>query len=79
MLASFLDMLEVDPVARDEGLNCQIPWNFCEMGRSAKLDFHDRDDCAMVCELFCDMEELCRRRTRNGLPAALSRFLRRPG
>jgi hypothetical protein len=39
MLASFLDMLEVDPVARDEGLNCQIPWNFCEMGRSDKLDF----------------------------------------
>jgi hypothetical protein len=39
MLASFLDMLEVDPVARDEGLNCQIPWNFCEMGRRDKLDF----------------------------------------
>lgn len=39
MLASFLDMLEVDPVARAEGLNCQIPANFCDMERSAKLDF----------------------------------------
>jgi hypothetical protein len=39
MLASFLDMLEVDPVARAEGLNCQIPRNFCELERSAKLDF----------------------------------------
>jgi hypothetical protein len=39
MLASFLDMLDVDPVARAEGLNCQIPANFCDMERSAKLDF----------------------------------------
>jgi hypothetical protein len=39
MLASFLDMLEVDPVARAEGLNCQVPENFCDMERGDKLDF----------------------------------------
>jgi hypothetical protein len=39
MLASFLDMLETDPVARAEGLNCQIPANFCALDRSDKLDF----------------------------------------
>jgi hypothetical protein len=38
-LASFLDMLEVDPVARAEGLNCQIPGNFCDLDRGDKLDF----------------------------------------
>lgn len=39
MLASFLDMLEVDPVARAEGLNCQVPVNFCGLDRCDKLDF----------------------------------------
>ena len=39
MLASFLDMLEVDPVAREEGLNCQIPAHFCDLERGDKLDF----------------------------------------
>lgn len=39
MLASFLDMLEADPVARAEGLNCQIPANFREMDFAGKLDF----------------------------------------
>jgi hypothetical protein len=39
MLASFLDMLEVDPVARTEGLNCQIPENFCDMDFGDQLDF----------------------------------------
>jgi len=39
MLASFLDMLEIDLIARAEGLNCQVPENFCEMERSDKLDF----------------------------------------
>lgn len=39
MLASFLDMLEVDPMARAEGLNCQVPGNFCELDRGARLDF----------------------------------------
>jgi hypothetical protein len=39
MLASFLDMLEVDPVARAEGLNCQVPKDFCALDRGAKLDF----------------------------------------
>lgn len=38
-LASLLDMLEVDPVARAEGLNCQIPANFCDLDRADKLDF----------------------------------------
>ena len=39
MLASFVDMLEVDPLARAEGLNCQIPANFCDLNRSDKLYF----------------------------------------
>ena len=39
MLASFLDMLETDPVARAEGLNCQIPRNFCDLDRAQKLNF----------------------------------------
>jgi len=39
MLASFLDMLETDPVARAEGLNCQVPANFTELDRARKLDF----------------------------------------
>jgi hypothetical protein len=39
MLASFLDMLEDDPVARADGLNCQVPRNFCELDRGTKLDF----------------------------------------
>jgi hypothetical protein len=39
ILASFLDMLECDPVARAEGLNCQVPQNFCDMDRQSKLDF----------------------------------------
>jgi hypothetical protein len=32
-------MLEVDPVARAEGLNGRIPENFCALSRSDKLDF----------------------------------------
>ena len=39
MLASFLDMLENDPAAREEGLNCQVPANFTEFERARKLDF----------------------------------------
>jgi hypothetical protein len=39
MLASFLDMLEADPLARAEGLNCHIPENFGDMTRAEKLDF----------------------------------------
>jgi hypothetical protein len=39
MLASFLDMLEKDSFARDEGLNCQVPANFTELPRGRKLDF----------------------------------------
>lgn len=39
MLASFLDMLERDPVARAEGLNCQVPDNFLQFDRPRKLDF----------------------------------------
>ena len=39
MLASFWDMLEVDAVARAEGLNCQVPSNFVEFSRSKKADF----------------------------------------
>ena len=39
MLASFLDMLETDPAARAEGLNCQVPENFLQLGRDMRLDF----------------------------------------
>lgn len=39
VLASFLDMLEQDPAARADGLNCQIPENFLVWDRAARLDF----------------------------------------
>jgi hypothetical protein len=39
MLASLLDNFEGDPVARAEGVNCQVPSNFCDMDRATKLDF----------------------------------------
>lgn len=39
MLASFWDMLETDPVARAEGLNCVVPAHFTELDRAAKADF----------------------------------------
>ena len=39
MLASFLDMLEQDPAACDEGLNCQVPADFTAWERARKLDF----------------------------------------
>jgi hypothetical protein len=38
-LASFLDMLETDPVARAQCLNCVAPANFVELSRAQKLDF----------------------------------------
>lgn len=38
-LASFLDMLETDPVARAQCLNCVVPANFVEFSRAQKLDF----------------------------------------
>lgn len=39
MLASYLDMLERDPIARAEGLNCQVPSTFLHMTREERLDF----------------------------------------
>jgi hypothetical protein len=39
MLASFWDMLETDPVARAQCLNCVVPDNFVEMSRAQKADF----------------------------------------
>jgi len=39
MLASFWDMLNTDPVARAEGLNCIVPDNFVELSRTQKADF----------------------------------------
>lgn len=39
MLASFWDMLESDPVARADGLNCQIPFDFTEISHEKKGDF----------------------------------------
>jgi len=38
-LASFLDMLETDPVARAQCLNCVVPNNFVELSRAQKVDF----------------------------------------
>jgi hypothetical protein len=39
MLASYWDMLESDPAARTEGLNCTIPEGFLAMSRDDKADF----------------------------------------
>jgi Ni,Fe-hydrogenase III component G len=39
MLASYWDMLEIDPVARADGLNCQIPDDFVSLSREQKADF----------------------------------------
>jgi hypothetical protein len=39
MLASFRDMLDSDPVARAEGLNCVVPDNFTDLSDAAKSDF----------------------------------------
>ena len=39
MLASYWDMLESDPQARMDGLNCLIPENFIEMSLGMKADF----------------------------------------
>ena len=38
-LASFLDMLESDPVARAQCLNCVVPNDFVELSRAQKADF----------------------------------------
>ena len=38
-LASFLDMLETDPVARAQCLNCVAPDNFLELSRAEKIEF----------------------------------------
>ena len=39
MLTSFWDMLEVDPVARAEGLNCVVPSDFLDLSQAQKADF----------------------------------------
>lgn len=39
MLASFLDMLETDPAARADGLNCRVPANFLDIDHSARAEF----------------------------------------
>lgn len=39
MLASYWDMLETDPEARRDGLNCLIPEDFADMSERAKADF----------------------------------------
>ncbi len=39
MLASYWDMLEREPGARTEGINCAIPENFLAMRREDKADF----------------------------------------
>ena len=39
MLASFLDMLDMDPIARADGLNCQVPEDFLEWDPVRKADF----------------------------------------
>ncbi len=39
MLASYWDMLDRDPVAQKDGLNCLIPPGFPELPKAAKADF----------------------------------------
>lgn len=39
MLASYRDMLDADPVARAEGLNCTIPADYADWADHAKNDF----------------------------------------
>ena len=39
MLASYWDMLDTDPVARADGLNCPIPDDFVSLSREEKADF----------------------------------------
>ncbi|HUO93852.1 MAG TPA: hypothetical protein VMU22_13060 [Rhizomicrobium sp.] len=39
MLASYWDMLDTDPVARTDGLNCLIPHDFVSLSRAEKADF----------------------------------------
>ncbi len=39
MLASYRDMLDSDPVARADGLNCLIPANWLDLSDDAKSDF----------------------------------------
>jgi hypothetical protein len=39
MLASYWDMLETDPIARADGLNCLIPSDFVTLPRDEKADF----------------------------------------
>ena len=39
MLASYWDMLDTDPAARADGLNCLIPSDFVSKSREAKADF----------------------------------------
>ncbi|HTW33608.1 MAG TPA: hypothetical protein VMD53_03240 [Rhizomicrobium sp.] len=39
MLASYWDMLDTDPVARADGLNCLIPHDFLSLSREEKADF----------------------------------------
>ncbi len=39
MLASYWDMLEADPAARRDGLNCEIPENFPSLSKEQKSDF----------------------------------------
>lgn len=39
MLASYWDMLDTDPAARADGLNCLIPSDFVTKSREAKADF----------------------------------------
>ena len=39
MLVSFSDMLDVDPVARINGLNCEVPSDWLRLEQSRKADF----------------------------------------
>ena len=59
-LASFLDMLETDPVARAQCLNCVVPGEFCRIEPCAKARFRARHHLALVCELFRKLEKLRR-------------------
>ncbi|MFZ1989627.1 MAG: hypothetical protein WAW96_07620 [Alphaproteobacteria bacterium] len=39
MLVSFSDMLDVDPIARVNGLNCEVPSDWLKLEQSRKADF----------------------------------------
>ena len=77
MLASYWDMLDIDPVARADGLNCLIPSNFVDKSRDAKADFMIDIVAPWYCELFRTWKDFADAAPADGLCAALRRLQRR--